>query len=70
MQIWHDDLGIQNDQYETQVLFRFKMASKAQVYGTVSRADCAVASQGESCFAFSAYSEWYRTVRDLMLHGF
>lgn len=70
MKLWHDDLGVQDDPHETQILFRFKMASAANVFGTVTGADCAVAAQGESCFAFSAYSEWYRTVRDMMLHGF
>ena len=70
MKIWHDDLGVQDDPHETMVLFRFKMAKATPVFSAVSRGDCAVAAQGESCFGFAPYSQWYRTIRDLMLHGF
>lgn len=70
MQIWHDDLGVQDDPHETQVLFRFKMAKSTPTFSSVSRGDCAAASLGWTHFSSSAYADWYRTVLDLMLHGY
>lgn len=71
MKIWHDDLGMQDDPHETKVLWRFAMARAKPEFASVSGGDCAAAAaQVEDCFRSSAYSAWYSTVRDLMLHGF
>jgi hypothetical protein len=68
MKIWHDDLGIQNDPHEMKVLWIPKMCRLPPIESRVTGGDAAAAMliMHSEC----AFSNWYQTVRDLLLAGF
>lgn len=68
MKIWHDDLGVQDDPHELKVLWSPRNWKLEPVVSNVTGGDVAAAmlmSHSES-----AFSNWYQTVRDLLLAGF
>lgn len=69
MQIWFDDLGIQNDTGEIQVLLTHPYKAFSE-FNRVSSGDTAVASLGESGYGFRFCHDYFHTIHMLMLAGF
>jgi hypothetical protein len=70
MQIWHDDLGIEDDQHEMQVkpsgLFWKSQPEHWRVFGS----DASVAALGGDGYGYFELCDWFKTVELLMLAGF
>ncbi len=68
MKIWHDDLGLQDDQHEMKVLWIPDNCRLPPVEANVTGGDTA------ACFLIvdreQTFGRWYSTVRDLLLAGF
>ncbi len=69
MKIWHDDLGLQDDQHEMKVLYQSEYFPHLPVWSTVTRGDCAVCAMGPSAWG-GVFPAFFSTVYDLMLIGF
>lgn len=67
MQIWHDDLGCEEDKHEMLVELRFSCGTGSAM-AKVSRGDVAVAAMDE--FDWNMYAEFFYTIRLLLLAGF
>jgi hypothetical protein len=69
MQIWFDDLGIQDDTAEICVLLTHPYKAFSE-FSRVTSGDTAVASLGESGYSFRFCDDYFRTIHLLMLAGF
>lgn len=69
MNIWHDDLGMQEDPHEVKVMLQADCFGVA-VLVRVNGGDTAVASGGDSVYGYFTFANWYETIRLLMLAGF
>jgi hypothetical protein len=69
MQIWHDDLGLQDDRHELRVLFQSANPKVDPFHSQVTRADVAVAASHIPHVGWVFY-EFYLNVRLLLLAGF
>jgi hypothetical protein len=68
MDVWHDDLGVQREQYEMMVLFIPPASEIRPVYSAVCRGDVATAMM--DTYPGTLMVRWYSVVRDLCLAGF
>jgi hypothetical protein len=68
MDVWHDDLGVQHEQYEMMVLFIPPASEIRPVYSAVTGGDVATAMM--DVYLGTLMVRWYSVVRDLCLAGF
>lgn len=70
MKIWHDDLGIAEDDYEMKVRPTGLLWKSEPGHWQVSADDAVIAADGYNQYAYLALSKWFRTIELLMLAGF
>lgn len=67
---WHDDLGLEPERHEIRVLWTPANWNLPPVAANVSRGDVATAMSRNYPENGLPFSDWFATVRDLLLAGF